>query len=325
MSFSTFSRRRGFTLIELLVVIAIIAILIALLVPAVQKVREAAARTQCTNNMKQILLAVHNLSNTYKALPPAAAADGWHALTLAAPEYNGGPWTLFAFLLPYIDQQPLYSSLTLGDVAPVVATGTGSYCGGKVAEPIPAYLCPSDPSTINGLSMTTNGGANGFAVSNYVSNVLVFANPSSPIGTPDSTCIQGHTKLPGGVPDGVSNTIFFGEAYGSCGLVGGNPAAANASASLWADSTQEWRPIMCHNSGPGRTVSAGYPPCNMFQVQPLMFQTCDPSKAQSPHAGGMTCGIGDGSVRFITLSIGAAIWAGACDPRDGVVPDWVAE
>src|SRR5437870_10044647 len=102
-------RRSGFTLIELLVVIAIIAILIALLVPAVQKVRDAAARTQCINNMKQVMLATHNCCDTYKALPPLGAPDGWTPITLANKAYNGGPWMVFNFLLPFVDQQPLYA------------------------------------------------------------------------------------------------------------------------------------------------------------------------------------------------------------------------
>ena len=313
---SSFAVRRGFTLIELLVVIAIIAILIALLVPAVQKVREAAARTQCTNNMKQIILATHNIDGVYKVLPPAAAPDGWTPLTLAAPVYNGAPWTCFAFLLPYIEQQPLYGSLATG----TIPSGGAGYSGGEYMKPIPDYLCPSDPSTYLGLSLTTYGGANGFAVSNYVANYLVFGNPT---GTTDAICIQGFTKIPAGVPDGLSNTIFFGEAYGSCGLSAGANLTSTTTntGSLWADSTTPWRPIMCHNTA-NKTVAPGYALCNMFQTQPEMFTTCDPSKAQSGHSGGMNCALGDGSVRFITTSMSAGQWEAACDPRDGLVPSW---
>ena len=308
-------QRSGFTLIELLVVIAIIAILIALLVPAVQKVRDSAARTQCTNNMKQVILATHSLSNARKALPPASSPDGWNPLTLAAPVYNGAPWTLFAFLLPYIDQGPLYDLLATS--TGVLPPADPRYCGGQYMKVVPVYLCPADPSTVNGLSQTTQGGANGFAVSNYTANYLVFGNPR---GGNDTQCIQGNNKMPASIPDGVSNTIFFGEAYGSCGLSAGNPAAATSSASLWADSTAQWRPIMCHNTGPNKTVAPGYAPCNMFQVRPDMFTTCDPSRGQSAHVGGMNVAMGDGSVRFVSSTVSIANWTAACDPRDGNVP-----
>jgi prepilin-type N-terminal cleavage/methylation domain-containing protein len=304
---SIYVGRRGFTLIELLVVIAIIAILIALLVPAVQKVRDAAARTQCVNNMKQIVLGTHNLHGAYKVLPPAASPDGNTLASLAAKPYNNFNYTFFNFLLPWVEQKAIYD-----------AQVTSSYCGGQYAKPITVYLCPSDPSTSAGLSQTTYGGANGFAVSNYVSNYLVMGNPN---GTSDSTCIQGRTALPGGVPDGMSNTIFFGEAYGSCGLSSGSASATTSTASLWADSTTPWRPIMCHNTVT-KSVNPGYAACNMFQTQPIMFNTCDPSRPQSGHSGGMTIGIGDGSVRFVTSSMSATMWAAACDPRDGAVPTW---
>src|SRR5215212_568798 len=97
-------KRRAFTLIELLVVIAIIAILIALLVPAVQKVREAAARTQCINNLKQIGLSLHAYHDVNKALPPGLARTTTGGV-------GNGPATFWSyFILPYIDQQPLHSS-----------------------------------------------------------------------------------------------------------------------------------------------------------------------------------------------------------------------
>jgi prepilin-type N-terminal cleavage/methylation domain-containing protein len=305
-------RRPGFTLIELLVVIAIIAILIGLLVPAVQKVRAAAMRIQCGNNLHQIMIATHSCNDDHGGLPPVASPDGWTPITVSLPYYHGGPWTAFAFLLPYVEQDSIFNIMTRSACPP------GGYCGGQYFRVVKTYLCPSDPSVAtNGYSYTTYGGANGFAASCYSANYYVFGNP---LGNSDYYCVQGSHSLISAIPDGLSNTIFFGEIYASCGLWGD---ASYAAASLWADSTLPWRPIMCHNTL-FKNVNPGYAPCNMFQIQPHMFTTCDPSRGQSSHASGMNVGLGDGSVRHITTAISPSTWAAACDPRDGAPlgSDW---
>src|SRR5579864_6418797 len=130
------SRFKAFTLIELLVVIAIIAILIGLLVPAVQKVRAAAARASCQNNLKQIGLAVHIYNGVYRKVPPVEGVNyspNAYGRFISPDGKNG---TLFFYILPYIEQQPLYNQC-----------GGDSMNAGPATVPI--YLCPSDPSAIN--------------------------------------------------------------------------------------------------------------------------------------------------------------------------------
>jgi prepilin-type N-terminal cleavage/methylation domain-containing protein len=313
-------RRRAFTLIELLVVIAIIAILVALLLPAVQKVRSAAARTRCANNLKQIGLATNNINDMLGSLPPVTSPDGWTATTLANPAYNGANYTFFTWILPYIEQNNIYQSLIPGNVPPA------AYCGGQFGQPIKTYICPSDPSVSPyGLSLASGGGesGNGLEASNfgagcYAANYLVFGNP---LGKSDFYCVQGTSVLPSSIPDGLSNTVFIGEVFASCGNTG---SAATADGSLWADSTLLWRPIMCHNTA-SKAVTPGYNACYQFQsFVPDMFDTCDPSRGQSGHLGGMNVCLGDGSVRFVSSAVSAATWAEACDPRDGAMlgNDW---
>jgi prepilin-type N-terminal cleavage/methylation domain-containing protein len=293
--------RRAFTLIELLVVIAIIAILIGLLLPAVQKVREAAARMKCGNNLKQLGIAAHSCHDTRNGLPPYSAPDAVNVSTAAAGQFQGKNYAGMAHLLPFMEQDNIYRAMS-----------TSGYAGGQYYQVVKPYICPSDTTNNNGLCRTPYGGANGWAASNYAMNFLAFGNGAT--GDVNFTAI-----MPASFPDGLSNTVLFAEIYATCN----NSGDINfAYGSLWADSNNVWRAGFC--AGDYKNGVAGYPACGMFQVQPQYLTNCDPWRASSPHTGGMSACLGDGSVRFLTASVSPATWANACDPRDGSVlgSDW---
>ncbi len=303
---------RGFTLIELLVVIAIIAILIALLVPAVQKVREAAARTQCTNNLKQIGLAVHSIHDANKVLPPMCAPSHTTSITLAAQPYVGYTgFTVFGFLLPYLDQGALFDASNKN-----VSTNINGFT--FYNTPVTVYLCPADISTVNGKSQTTNGGANNWSAGNYTANYFIFGNPAATASA--AAREQGSNKINSVFLDGTSNTIMMTERYGTCGT-SGNISANPMYANLWSDSNQTWRPVFCVNNVSQQPTAAGYAPCNLFQIAPAWATQCDSTRAQSPHTAGIHACLGDGSVRLLSASLTATMWAQACDPQDGQNPN----
>jgi len=303
------SNRVGFTLIELLVVIAIIAILIALLVPAVQKVREAAARTQCTNNLKQIVLATHGINDTRKTLPPLCS-DGVTSYTPATTPFGSHDFTMFHWLLPYIEQSTIFNQCN-------PTNGYGPVNGLMYDKVIPVYICPSDSTSPGGFCSTTNGGANGWTVSNYGGNYYVFGDPPNNRAWP-----KAKIEMSAMIKDGLSNTIFYAEVYGTCGNSGN---LGSASASLWADSNAQWRPGFNLAVGSKNTIS-GYPtttPPNaptvpLPQFQPHYTNNCNIGQAQGIHTGGIMVGLGDGSVRFVASNISQATWQQASDPRDGV-------
>src|SRR5436190_7923384 len=182
-------RSAGFTLIELLVVIAIIAILIALLVPAVQKVREAAARSSCQNNLRQIGLAMHMYQDTARVLP-----KGWVTCVTGGTTVAPSPgWSWAILILPYIEQGALYTTIN-----PDIATPTGPpHLPPLILQSvIPTYICPSDKVG------TINPNFNNYGKNNYVCNRWVLGPDGSSL--PAAYTIQG-------IPDGSSNTLLVGD------------------------------------------------------------------------------------------------------------------
>lgn len=292
---SFFRRWRGFTLIELLVVIAIIAILIGLLLPAVQKVREAASRAQCQNNLHQLGIATQNFCDVHQGdFPPA---NGYYPYDGGKQNQQGQAYgTEMVFLLPYIEQGPLYNQYN-GLIC----------CPPGAAYLVKPYICASDPSV--GYAMTVGWGGPpgnwGKGDCSYACNFQVFGLPLPQW--------QGGQRFPASLTDGTINTILFVEKYAGCGTAtNGNP-----SGNLWG---WGWDP----NASPVYAVSPQTGP-QLWQQNPNPWQSaCNPRYPSSGHTGGMNAAIADGSTRFLAQGMSANTFWIATYPMDNLPmpPDW---
>jgi prepilin-type N-terminal cleavage/methylation domain-containing protein len=295
------SNRAGFTLIELLVVIAIIGTLVGLLMPAVQKVREAASSISCSNNLRQLCLASHNCHDAQGALPPGL---GWYR----NPSPPGAYGTVLFHLLPYIEQNNLFNASAHG---PYFYAGVNNV----QAHPLALYRCPSDPSCrADGVVIDPWGTP--WGASSYACNAQVFCKVNS-IGVLMDP--QRMASIPASFPDGTSHTVLFSEKYASC-----TNASYPEGGNYWAYWITGANLHPCH---PGFVVSwTGYSigPASKFQSQPAPFKgNCDPTLASSPHPAGIHLGMADGSVRFVSRAISPYTWWFLCTPAGGetIPPD----
>jgi prepilin-type N-terminal cleavage/methylation domain-containing protein len=312
-------RQRGFTLIELLVVIAIIAVLIALLLPAVQQAREAARRSQCKNNLKQLGLALHNYHDSFNLFPMGhtRSNDGSGGVT----GWRG--YSLHAMILPYIDQAPLYSRINFNQHFDH-ADNTASR-----RTRIAAFLCPSD-TVFPGSAETGNNNYSG-------SMGPSFGQYITPLGQRDGFFNFDVIVRMSDIRDGTSNTICMSEQF-----VGDNNNAAYTAGDVvrgiaFAGSTKykptrgdlETYGAACvagqanHHSHGGRDWAVGMPAQTLFNTAAppnWRFPTCQECvgcgwmdsqgifPARSRHVGGVHILMGDGAVRFASENIDLGTW-----------------
>jgi len=309
-------KRRAFTLIELLVVIAIIAILIALLVPAVQKVREAAARTQTNNNLKQCALAVHNFHDTFRRMPDAAQAGGTYATTAR---------TLWFHLLPYVEADNVYKAN--------VHNAT-----------VPAYNAPSDPYNADPAGKTNFAGNIRLFAYNTITAASANQDPIVSVTSKLQANMSSNLTLPR-IVDGTSNVIMLATVYSDCSSMStGYSVAPNgtqlntatvanvaASGGITVGAPRGgFFGAGTHNipaaRGPQATIAL------MFQLTPKNITDANAGCIANPsimaHAfgsGGLSSALADGTVKNISPTMSVTTFNRAIRPGDQLqlLSDWV--
>ena len=293
-----FKFRKGFTLIELLVVIAIIAILIGLLLPAVQKVREASARTQCANNVKQLCLAVQTYSSTFNNNLPAINT----AQPATPAPLNGA--TISLSLLPFLEQSALFDLALTLPASPWDALRAD---GKRLREiVVKSFQCPSDITLRSGFP--TNRGQD-WAGTSYAANFNVFGSVKS-----------GNGELPsyqiGNIPDGTSNTMAFVDSYGG---------RTSDHGQLWAFPGWDWagdgKYVGTCCWGPGRNWG-GWDQIPLFGFTQATATSRD--RIYANHGSVCLVGMMDGSIKNVKSEISQVTWKNVITPADGLVlgSDW---
>ena len=331
-------RRLAFTLVELLVVIAIIGILIALLLPAVQMAREAARRSQCSNNLKQIGLALHNYHDTYKCFPPARVRD-----SRCAQAWNSNNISWGARITAQMEQQPVYDRINW-DVWPGWAAPNNASPDGPLYVQVPGYRCPSDPgdgrvsATIQGVSMTGGTPRTNEGKQNYVGCVgddySIRTDPGLCRGIffypqrPNSAITRNQKINIASVRDGTSNTLAVSECIIGYPLADANPT--NTNRNTWINGNGCPLTPRTNTNDTRQRGSAwfrGYEPCSLVFTTLMTpnspYMDCGQSSATTAHAarsfhpGVVQVVMCDGSGHTVSETIDWATWRWLGNRADG--------
>jgi prepilin-type N-terminal cleavage/methylation domain-containing protein/prepilin-type processing-associated H-X9-DG protein len=302
--------RRGFTLIELLVVIVISAVLIGLLLPAVQKVREAANRLKCQNNLKQLALASHNYHGTHSSFPPGVQ----QFLYADAPAFRG--YSLFVYLLPYLEQDNLYRIWDFGDPLSNTAGGASAL----TAVVLPVLLCPSDLVPTNPVSVREwtyaitsyggNGGRRSFDPGSATADGIFHTTGPGSLPVANQTCVTM-----AGITDGTANTLLFGERTHFDPAFDALPGTRRTMAE-WG-----WWAVSGGRLAAGDVTLSAAVPIN-YLVSSGNAGTGSLEEQRicafgSNHVGGANFAMADGSVRFIQDSISMTLLERLAARNDG--------
>ncbi len=301
------TRRRGFTLIELLVVIAIIAILIALLLPAVQQAREAARRSQCRNNLKQMALALHNYLDTTSGVMPRGVNHTSGPSCCCTVNNSEYAHTIHTMLLPFMDQTPLYNQIDFGYSA--------SHANNAAVRrtKITAFVCPTalpqDDATYAAHNYPFAGTNHGYAtcgIHGSDTGAGAFASRWGLIDAGTGNVVGSVMRLASFV-DGTSNTVIISEF--AKGLPYITPASYRTTMGRsWFD------PV-----GYGNTVFSTMSAATPNSPKMTYTTTSNFGTAGSYHTGGVHCGLMDGSVKFVSENIDGNLWWAVCTPRGNEV------